>query len=216
MTRGAVIWDMDGVLADSGPLHLEAWRRLASERGRGLTDEEFRQTFGMRNDEIVTRLFGDLPPACASLLAERKEGYFREAARAHLEARAGARRLLTELGNMGFLQALASSAPTANVELVLDTLGLRDSFQAVVTGADVRKGKPNPEVFLLAADRLGVPPERCVVVEDAVVGVQAAKAANMRCIAVTSTNTRQELRQADLVVDSLDELQPEAFFALLS
>lgn len=85
-------------------------------------------------------------------------------------------------------------------------LGIRGAFQAVVTGADLRKGKPDPEAFLLAAERLGVPPARCIVVEDAVVGVEAARAAGMRCVAVVGTSSREELRQADLVVDSLEEL----------
>lgn len=215
MSHQAVLWDMDGVLADTGPIHFAAWRALARERGRDLTEEEFRPTFGMRNEDVVRAFFGNLPPAEASALADRKEQLFRSIARDQLRARPGVRTLLAELARSGFAQAVASSAPPENVALILDVLRIRDYFQAVVTGADVQKGKPNPEVFLKAAERLGVPPARCIVVEDAVVGVEAAKSAGMRCVAITGTSTRAELGQADLVVDSLTELTPADFQDLL-
>lgn len=215
MPDRAVIWDVDGVLVDSGPVHFAAWRQLARELGRDLGEEEFRHTFGMRDEDVVRHLFGDLPPEEAQALAERKEQLFRAAAPSRLRAQPGVRALLAELRRAGFAQAVASSAPPANVALTLDVLGIRGAFQAVVTGADVRKGKPDPEVFLLAAKRLGVPPARCVVVEDAVVGVEAARAAGMHCVAVVGTSSREELWRADLVVDSLEELRAADFQRLI-
>jgi beta-phosphoglucomutase len=202
------------VLVDTGPVHYAAWRRLARERGRDVTLDEFRPTFGMRNADVIRAFYGDLPPAEAAALADQKERYFREAAPS-LQPQPGVRELLKALARAGFAQAVASSAPPENVAYLLDVLGIRGAFEAIVTGADVRRGKPDPAVFLLAAERLGVPPARCVVVEDAVVGVEAARAAGMRCVAVTTTSPPDQLRQADLVVDSLTELRAEVFERLI-
>lgn len=211
----AVLWDMDGVLADTGPAHLASWQQIGRARGREVTTEDFRQVFGLRNREAIARLFGQLPDREVAALEQRKEEYFRDAIRRGLAPRPGLRRLLAELRRAGFAQAVASSAPPENVALILEVLGIAREFAAIVTGDDVRRGKPDPEVFLRAAAKLGVPPDRCVVVEDAFVGVAAAKAAGMRCVALVGTNPRERLQQADLVVDSLEELGARSFLALL-
>ena len=199
----AALWDMDGVLIDSGPSHFEGWRRLARERGGDLTYERFRPTFGMRNDQAVLAMFGEVSADESEAIASRKEELFREVIRESLEAKPGVRDLLTGLRAAGFRLAVASSAPKVNVLLVLEILGLGSFFQAIVSGADVVHGKPDPEVFIRGGERLGVPPERCVVFEDAVVGVAAALGAGMRCVAVVGTATPDELQDADLVVGSL-------------
>ncbi len=115
----------------------------------------------------------------------------------------------------GFRQALASSAPRLNIEVILRALGMENAFEAIAAGEDVLRGKPDPEVFLAAAGRLGVEPGRCIVIEDAVGGVQGAGAAGMKCVAVTNTHPRESLARADLVVDSLEEVDPEILVGLI-
>jgi beta-phosphoglucomutase len=205
----AVIWDMDGVLIDSGLAHFHAWQALAADYGRSITPDDFRLTFGMRNEEVIATLFGDLPLELALEMARRKEAHFRDEIRAgRVPTQPGARDLLGALAAAGVPQAVASSAPPENVEVVLDVLDLGRYFRAIVTGRDVRVGKPDPEIFVLAARALETPTDSCVVLEDAVVGVAAAKGAGARCVALVGSNTAEQLACADLVVESLGELSP--------
>ena len=234
--RKAVIWDMDGVIADTAACHLQAWQRLWAEQGMAFTDEQFRCTFGQRTAEIIRDILGpDVPDEEVCALGERKEAYCRELLRRqvtgsrtptqHLAERArtcqvhvlpGVRELLAALEQAAFRQALASSAPLKNVALILETLDIGRYFAAVVSEADVTVGKPDPQIFLLAAARLGVEPRRCLVIEDAVAGVQAATAAGMRCLAVTTTNAGAHLAAADRVVPSLTEVGVAEVEALLA
>src|SRR6185503_18486980 len=152
-------------------------------------------------------------------LDARKEALFRDEVSAAFPAMDGGRELVRALHAAGFGLALASSAPPDNVELALERLALRDCFRTVVTGHDVQRGKPDPQVFLLAAERLGVPPARCVVVEDAPVGVAAAHAGGMKAVALLSTRRRREDFDAvkpELLVGSLGEISPAAFDRLLA
>jgi beta-phosphoglucomutase family hydrolase len=208
----AVLWDLDGVLVDSAPFHFQAWRELMASLGRELSEVGFRRTFGWRNDAILRELVGDLPPAEVERLAARKEVLFREAARGNIVALPGALALLRLLRERGLRLALVSSTPRANIELVLSSLGLETAFDVVVGEEDVSRGKPDPEGFLLGAERLGVPPEECVVIEDAPVGVEAAKRGDMRCIGVSRNRPREALAKADLVVESLEDPAVDAFF----
>lgn len=213
----AVLFDLDGVLIDSSSFHRESWTKLGSEIGFQMTDAVFWETFGMPNRQIFPLLFGHaLPEAETSALSERKEELFRALARGRLRALPGAIDLLRSLKESGFRLALGSSTPRSNVDVILETLGVACLFDATVTADDVTHGKPNPEVFLAAAARVAVPPERCVVVEDAVVGVEAARAAGMRCLAVTTTHPAERLAAADRIVAGLAGLGPEDFEALLA
>jgi len=212
-----VIFDLDGVLIDSSLLHLESWRMVGAERGFEMTDEFFWKTFGMPNSRIFPLLFGrDLPPEEARELSEYKEQVYRRLAAGRLKALPGAVALLRALRDAGFRIALGTSTPMVNVQVILDAIGVRPCFDAFVSGDDVTHGKPDPEVFVKAGEKLGLPPERCVVVEDAMVGIQAAKGAGMRCLAVTTTHPREKLAEADRVVDSLEEVTPADFDALLA
>jgi len=213
----AVIWDMDGVIADTAACHLQAWQRLWAEQGVAFTAEQFRRTFGQRTTEIIRGILGpDVPAEEVCALGERKEAYCRELLRRQLHVLPGVRELLAALEQAGFRQALASSAPRQNVELILEALDVGRYFSAVVSEADVTLGKPNPQIFLLAATRLGVEPRRCLVIEDAVAGVQAAKSAGMRCLAVTTTHPGARLAAADRVVQSLAEVGVADIEALLA
>lgn len=209
--EGAVLWDLDGVLVDSTRFHYEAYRKLLAECGQEIGFDEFRNLFGLRNDAILRRLLGELPPAEMEQLADRKEELFRELIAGKVEALPGAAELARRLREAGVPMAIVSSTPRANIELILGSLGLAEAFAAVVAAEDAQRGKPHPEGFLAAAERLGVPPADCVVLEDAPEGLEGAKAAGMRCIGVATTRPPERLSEADLVVDRLDDPRVEAF-----
>jgi beta-phosphoglucomutase family hydrolase len=211
-----VIWDMDGVLVDTSQFHFQAWSRALSERGIPLTRESFRTTFGMNNAGILTVLLRQPPPPdLLADISDRKERLFRRAVRGRVQLLPGVLTWLERLKAAGVQQAIASSAPPANIDALVDELGLRTYFDAIVSGSDL-PGKPDPAVFLKAARLIGAPPERCVVVEDAIAGVGGALRAGMKCIAVTTTNTAQALKKADVIVERLDALPLDTFERLLA
>lgn len=206
----AVIWDMDGVIADSGPHHLAAWQEIFSQRGIKFTAQDFKRSFGTRNDNIIRNTLGEKTSQDeVEAIAREKEEAFRRIARGKIEPLPGALELIRALKKQGFRMAIASSTPAENIQLVTGSLGIADCFQVIVNGQDVTQGKPHPQVFLSAAQRLGIKPENCLVIEDAVVGVTAAKRAGMYCLAVTNTHPRHKLQQADLIVDSLEDVTAE-------
>jgi beta-phosphoglucomutase len=216
VTRQGVLWDMDGVLVDTGQAHFQSWVDVLSEYDIPFSREFFRDTFGMNNAGVLSILLGDrLTPELLAEISDRKEYLFREAVRGSVEPMPGVIPWLVRLKEAGFRQGIASSAPVANIDTLVDELGLRARFDALVSGVDL-PGKPEPVLFLKVADMLDVPPERCVVVEDAVAGVEAAKRAGMSCIAVTTTSPASALRAADIVVDRLDDLPKDTFQKLLT
>jgi HAD superfamily hydrolase (TIGR01509 family) len=200
-----VLFDLDGVIVDSREHHLGAWEAWARVHAPHAPPGYFHQSFGLRNDAIIGGLIEGLTPADLQRLAARKEALFRERARGSLEALPGVFELLAFLDEQRVPSAVVTSTPRANLELVLEAVGLSGRFAALVAEEDAARGKPDPEGFLVAARRLGVAPERCVVIEDAPAGVRAAKAGGMRAVGVTTTRPAIELREADLVVDSLAE-----------
>lgn len=217
MSTLAVIFDVDGVLVDSYQAHFASWRQLYREMGRDYTEAAFAADFGRTSRDILRRTLGDvLSEQQIRDLDQRKESLYRELLRADFPAMAGAVELIDALAAEGFLLAVGSSAPPENVTLSLDSLGRRRHFTAMITGADVTRGKPDPQVFLLAAERLGVRPAQCAVVEDAVHGVEAARRAGMVSIGVTGTATRDRLAASDLVVDRLNELSPSVIRELIA
>jgi HAD superfamily hydrolase (TIGR01509 family) len=209
-----VLWDMDGVLVDTGQLHYETWAEALGRAGVEYSPEMFHRTFGMENRGVLTTVLGREPDD--EFLAEvsgRKESRFRDLIQGQAVPMPGVAHWLQRLKAQGARQAVASSAPLANIDLIIDSLGLRQYFDAVVSAAGMA-GKPDPGVFLKAAALIDIPPSVCVVVEDAVVGIQAARSAGMHAIAVTTTHPRESLAGADQVVDSLLELPEHAFEAL--
>jgi beta-phosphoglucomutase family hydrolase len=212
-----VIFDLDGVLVDTGWAHKQAWRDLAEKESFDMSDEFFYSTFGMQNYQIIPMLAGrDVAGEEIDRLSEWKENRYREIISDKLALLPGVSKLLNDLKDSGFLLAIGSSAPRANLELVLERLSLQNQFNACVTDKDVEKGKPAPDTFLKAAEKLALSPGQCVVVEDAVQGIEAGKAAMMKVVAVTTTRDRADLKAADIVVDSLDELKAEDFVKLLN
>jgi beta-phosphoglucomutase len=211
-TPGAAIWDVDGTLVDTAELHYAAWVELAAVLGEPFTRADFAATFGRRNPEIIRGLFD--PQASDAVVAdigERKEVIYRQAALRHgVTLLPGVAQLLDGLKTLGWKQAVGSSAPRHNLDMILDLTGTQAYFDAVVAMEDTTRGKPDPQVFQLAAAKLGAEPVRCVVFEDAVAGVQAAKAAGMKCVAVRFVGHHAAdtlaAAGADRVVESLAEI----------
>ncbi len=200
----AILWDLDGVLVDSREAHLEAWRVLCEETGRPFDREYFERTFGLRNEDIIGGYWHDAPEAERRRLEQRKEALFRERAPGRVRALPGAVELVREARRRGLRQAIVSSTPPENIALALRLLGLEGAFDAIVSGDDVSRGKPDPEGYSLAARRLGVDPSRCVVVEDAPAGVEAGRRAGARTLGVAGQRHPEELR-ADVCVRDLTE-----------
>jgi beta-phosphoglucomutase len=215
VSRRGVLWDMDGVLVDTGEFHYRSWAAVLDEYGVDLSREFFRDTFGMNNRGILSRLFGErLTPELLAEISERKEQRFRQAVRGRVRPLPGVVDWLQRLRQAGFRQGVASSAPPVNIDTLVGELGLREYFDVLGSGGDL-PGKPEPALFLKVARLLDVPAEGCVVVEDAVTGVEAAKRAGMKCVAVTTTNPAGALEAADVVVERLDALPPDTFRRLL-
>ena len=196
--RRVAVFDMDGVLVNNSRFHREAWRRLAREEGFALTDPEFwRQAIGRPVDEAVPRILGRLvTPEEAARLAQRKTALYHELADGHAEPVPGVVEFVRALAVAGVPRALATSAVADSAARILEGLGLAGAFTVQVTAGHVRRGKPDPEVYLTAAARLGVPPAACVVFEDAVVGVEAARRAGMAVVGLTTAHADAELREA--------------------
>jgi len=217
----AAIWDVDGTLVDTAEIHFAAWQAFAAAHGYPFTRADFAATFGKRNPEIVRQLFDPAADdAHCAAWGEEKEDLYRAATdRAGVALLPGVGALVEGLATAGWLQGLGSSAPRANLDLILRHTGTAGRFTAVVSGDDVSRGKPDPEVFLKAAVRLGVPPGRCVVFEDAPSGVEAAKAAGLASVGATCVghHPAERLRDAgaDVVVPSLEVVTVDQVAGLL-
>jgi len=203
--RGA-IFDWDGVVIDSSRHHEESWERLAREEGLPLPEGHFKRGFGMKNEVIIPeQLHWTTDPGEIQRLSLRKEALYREVVGAWgIEPLPGVSALLADLAAVRIPAVIGSSTHRENIETALDLLGFRHRFAAIVTAEDVQRGKPDPEVFLKAAQRIGRLPPECVVFEDALVGIEAARAAGMRVIAVATTNPIDLLLHADLAVETLE------------
>ena len=210
----AVLWDMDGTLIDSEEFHWISWRNAMANEGIVITREQFRSSFGQRNDSIIPSWLGAAAtPERIERISNAKEELYRQLVRTEgMTPLPGVASWLHRLHEQGWLQAIASAAPQANIEIVLEALSDSRFFKGIVSADDVHKGKPDPEVYLIAASRVGASPDRCIVVEDAVAGVEGARSAGMRSIGVSHNGNHLP---ADVVVSSLELLDPDAFETLL-
>ena len=203
-----VLWDMDGVITDSGEAHYISWQKALTRHGLPFSREFFEKTFGMNNKGILSLLYDrEATEEEVDTIAGLKEELFRQDVVGNLEPLPGVVDWLNRFDRAGARQAVASSAPQENIDAIIDGLNLRDMFHALVSGSSF-SGKPDPATFLHAAERLGVEPAACLVIEDAVVGVEAARRGGMKCVAVCTTHPREELQDADIVVDRLGDLLP--------
>ena len=209
----AVLWDMDGTLVDSAEYHWQAWRDTMTREGPPIRYEQFQATFGQRNDSILRQWLGEkATPESIRRIGDAKEALYRQHVREHGIAPLPGALEWVMLHRQRWRQAIASAAPRANIETILDVLQASQLFQAIVSADDVHRGKPDPEVFLVAATKLDVAPKHCIVVEDAEHGIEAARAAGMKSIGVSQNGKRLP---ADVVVRSLDLLDENAFDRLL-
>jgi len=200
----AILWDLDGVIADTGDYHYRAWGDIFKEKGATFTREDFMRHFGQRHDTIIKFALGDdIPPDEFERITERKQREYRRLVTGHIKPLPGAVELIKSLNDHHIKTAIASSAPLENIEIIIRGLGIEECFQAIACGTEVTEGKPSPQIFLLAAEKLGVEPGNCVVIEDAIAGVTAAKEAGMKCIAVTNSHPISSLKKADLIVSTL-------------
>jgi beta-phosphoglucomutase len=213
MTR-AVLWDMDGTLIDSAEYHWITWHDTLAELGVALTREAFNGWFGSRNDRILRRYFGDdFPLDEIARIGELKESRYRTLVRDHgIVLLPGVEGWLRTLQQAAWRQAVASSAPPANIDVLIEVLKLQRVFDGTVSAEEVAHGKPHPDVFLRAAEKLGVRPARCVVVEDAPVGVEAGRRGGMRTIGIAGVHGHLD---ADVVTASMADLPPDTFDRLV-
>ncbi|QDT63343.1 HAD family hydrolase [Calycomorphotria hydatis] len=215
----AVIFDKDGVLVDSYGPHLESYKMLAAQAGGTFSDEAFAKWFGRTFRE--TMLSPDWPEK--NLTDEEierkdreKEELYRRLVAEKFPAMPGAVELIESLHNAGFRLGLGSAGPRGNVDMAVREMGLDRWINVTVSSNDVARTKPDPEVYLKVAKTLGVEPKDCVVIEDSIHGVTAAKAAGMKCIRIISSgHSREQQTPADVMVDSLTELSPEFIDNLL-
>jgi beta-phosphoglucomutase family hydrolase len=203
----AVLWDLDGVIADTAIYHYQAWQDVFGKRGVTFTEEQFMRHFGQRHDTIIyTALGSDISAKEFDAITSEKQEDYRRRVADHIRPLPGAIELIQSLNRHRIKTAIASSAPPENIDIILQGLGIQDYFQAVARGTEVAEGKPSPQVFLLAAEKLGVESANCVVIEDAIAGVDAARKAGMKCVAVTNSHPRNTLKKADLIVDTLESV----------
>jgi beta-phosphoglucomutase family hydrolase len=213
----AFIFDMDGTLVDNMRFHTEAWRTLIEENGFEFNERKFLvETAGQTNREIIPGVFGAMSNERLSELALRKEELYREAYLPHRMVVPGLIDFLEAARGLGIRMAVATAASPANMAFILDGLDLRKYFGALATAADVRRGKPDPEIFLKSAADLGVEPQNSIVFEDAFFGFEAAKRAGMIAIGLTTVNSAEDIMKTGSVVEvhaDYSELRPEELIA---
>lgn len=202
----AFIFDMDGTLVDNMRFHGAAWQAMLAENGIEADAHEFlSKTAGKTNREIIPNFFKDTTEERLLELGLRKETIYRELFLPERKAIEGAIEFLTEAQKLGVKMAVATAAPVANMEFILDGLDLRRFFDAITTAADVSNGKPNPEIFLKSAEKLGVEPKNCLVFEDAINGFEAANRAGMKSIGIATVNSIEAMLKLASVVAAYDD-----------
>ena len=199
----AFIFDMDGTLVDNMRFHTEAWGKMLAENGVRMNAHDFMvKTAGKTNREILPTVFENLSDEKITELGERKETLYRDLFLPERKAVDGTIEFLEKAKNLGIKMAVATAAPVANMEFILDGLDLRKFFSAITTAADIKNGKPDPEIFLKSAEKLNVVPENCIVFEDAIGGFEAAHRAKMKSIGIATVNSVEEILRLDSVVEA--------------
>jgi len=197
---------MDGVVVDTVPLHFKAWKRMFEEHGRPFNFDDYKaKVDGIPRRDGARAILGDLPPAELDRACEIKQGYFLEMLnREKVPVYEGTVNLVKAIRASGRKTALISSSK--NLARIVSAAGLTELWDAIISGHEITKGKPDPQIFLMAAERLGHAPEDCIVFEDAVLGVEAAKRAGSRCVGIDRYGDPARLSRADKVVKDLSEM----------
>ncbi|MFH1858376.1 MAG: beta-phosphoglucomutase family hydrolase [Candidatus Omnitrophota bacterium] len=209
------IFDLDGVLVDTVPLHFAAWKRMFREYGKEITFEDYKQKVdGIPRLDGARAFLADLPEAELHKAADRKQSYFLEQLeKQEIPVYDSTVRLMRALRERGVKVAVISSSK--NCPYVLRRIGVDKELDLQISGSDITKGKPDPQIFLLAVERLGLSPEACIVFEDAALGVEAAKRARMVCVGIDRHGDPERLRKADWIVNDLDNVSMDQLEALL-
>jgi HAD superfamily hydrolase (TIGR01509 family) len=215
---GAVLFDMDGVLADSIPLHIKAWNSVLSEINLPILDREtYLSVLGRTNLDMITKFLDlhdtALPLSFMKDIVDTKEQFFRNSIKDYIDSTPGVIAWLDFFKKKQILCSVASSGEMANIVVVLDMLHISDYFTSIISGAHLRVSKPDPLIFTLAAASLGVNRDKCLVIEDAPAGIQAAKSAHMVSCALATTFSSAELKQADLFLENLAQVNPVNLFS---
>lgn len=218
--KRAFIFDMDGTIVDNMAFHTKSWLEFFARRGKEYDpDAFFRETAGAQGREILRERLGpDIPDDEIAVLAQEKDALYREMYRPHRAAIQGFEAFVSAADAQGVALAVATSAPPKNIVFTLDELDLRRHFATVVGAADVKQGKPHPDVFLKAAEQLGIDPADCIVFEDAPMGVEAARRAGMRAVVITSTLPAEDFKEFDnviAIVGDYDEIAVDELLARL-
>ena len=193
-----IIWDINGIIADTVPYHLKAWQDIFQKRGVKFTEEDFSRHFGQSDDTIIrTTLDKRTSPSQIYVIASEKDANYRRRVMQNVRPLPRTVKLIKSLKGRGCSIALASSTPVENIQLVVRELDIEGFFQAIISGRDVKKRKPSPQGFWLAALKLGAEPENCIITEDAVAGVSAAKRSGMHCLAITNTHPNSKRDEID-------------------
>jgi len=214
----AVLFDWDGVVVDSSSHHFLSWQRLASDLGEEMTEELFRESFGLVNREIIPNTLGwASDPEEVHRLGARKEEIYREIIREKgLDPLPGVRRLIADMQSASIPRVVGTSSERENIYAALEVMKMEESFAGVIASEDVRNGKPDPEVFLKAAEVAGVSPQRCVVLEDSHHGLVAAAQGGMKAVGVLTTHSAEKLGSPDLLVPSIEEITVESLRSLFA
>lgn len=217
MKQYAAIFDMDGTLVDNNPYHFKTWKQLFEQYNRvEVTPELYNEKLsGVPGMVIMRNFFGNdyTEEQMTQMFADKTRNY-KESYAPYIAPINGLERFLTELKDAGFKLAVASSATEANIEFILSRLPIKHLFDAVVDGPRVNKAKPNPDIFLKAAEDMGIRPENCVVFEDSLSGVKAGNAAGMKVVGITTSHTANELQPVNRVITDYTELTARNVAAL--
>lgn len=207
---------MDGVIVDSNPYHKIALKQFCKKYGHDLTEEELREKiYGRRNQDWLVKVFGPLDEHKIKTYGEEKEALFRKVYDKDIKALPGLSDFLKQLNDLDIVRAIATSAPRSNVDFTLEKTGIGEYFETILDDSFVSKGKPDPEVYLKAAEAVNFPPGRCVVFEDSLAGVEAAKKAGCKVVGLTTTHTSEELKETDWVIEDFQDASPEKLISRL-
>lgn len=204
----AVIFDLDGTLLDNNPFHLKSWKQYLKQIGRELSDDEYNANInGRTNRDVVTYLYGnDITDEELWKYTLEKEAVYRELYKPFIRPVEGLPELLDELYKREVPMAIATSGIKVNIDFMFENVPIRKYFREVVDSSYISRGKPDPEIFLVTASRLNIPPAACLVFEDSLVGIESARAAGMRVVAVATTHPAEELAPADMIIRDYTEL----------
>jgi beta-phosphoglucomutase family hydrolase len=208
----AAIFDMDGTLIDNTPYHFKSWQALLKKYGKGELSKQtyYTEISGVPILDTLKRLFGaDHDEAGLKELLKEKEEFYREEYAPYLVAINGLENFLSELKAAGVKMAMATSATVEDIDFILNKIPIRDDFNEIVNSSMVSKPKPNPDIFLKAAEMLNMPPERFVVFEDSLAGIRAGNSAGMKVVGITTGHPAHDLQPVDLVNNDYADLTPQ-------